>query len=358
MATDVPTRHRAPSAIRRAHPVGTTQPATVAGQHGLSQFLPALALVGVAVVWGVTFSVVDHAVIDGSVGQLPPADLVAWRFTLGTAILLVIRVINARRRRTVAGRRDRAGRMPAVLRRQAVLLGGFLGAGFLLQTWAMTYTDAMMSAFLTGLLVVIAPVAGWVMFRDRPAAVTWIAVAVATGGLAVLSLRGAGFGPGEMLTLLAAAMWAIHLVLLARWARPGWAIELATIQTATVAAMALVVIAVGSAVDGRSLLPGLPVGASGWLSVGFLAVLATAGAMLLLSWAQTRMSATRAAVILTLEPAIAAVTAACLGSEFGIRTLVGGSLLLVAMYLIELGGRTEWLSQGRRWRPRSRRRPG
>ena len=63
MATDVPTRHRAPSAIRRAHPVGTTQPATVAGQHGLSQFLPALALVGVAVVWGVTFSVVDLAVI-------------------------------------------------------------------------------------------------------------------------------------------------------------------------------------------------------------------------------------------------------------------------------------------------------
>lgn len=338
MATDVPTRHRA--------------------HQGLSQYLPALALVGVAVVWGVTFSVVDHAVIDGAVGRLPPADLVAWRFILGTALLLLIRSVTTRRIRSVNAGRRQTSTVPAALRRQGMVLGGFLGAGFLLQTWAMTYTDAMMSAFLTGLLVVIAPVAGWVLFRDRPASGTWVAVAVATGGLAILSLRGAGFGPGEVLTLLAAALWAVHLVLLARWAKPGWVIELATIQTATVAGMALIVVAVGAAIDGRPPVPALPVGAAGWLSVTFLAVLATAGAMLLLSWAQSRMSATRAAVILTLEPAIAAVTAAFLGSELGIRTIIGGALLLVAMYLIELGGRTEWLSPGRRSRPRYRRRPG
>jgi len=187
--------------------------------------------------------------------------------------------------------------------------------------------------------VVIAPVAGWLMFRDRLRPLTWIAVTVATAGLAVLSLRGAGFGAGELITLLAAAMWAIHLVLLARWARPEFAMELASVQTATVTGLALCTIAVDAVVSGRSSLPTPPADGPAWLSMGFLAVLATAGAMVLLSWAQSRMSATRAAVILTLEPAVAGVTAACLGSEFGLRTVGGGLLLLAAMYLVELGGR-------------------
>ena len=95
------------------------------------------------------------------------------------------------------------------------------------------------------------------------------------------------------------------------------------------------------------------------------ALLATAGAMVLLSWGQARMSATRAAVILTLEPAIAALTAAALGGEslggdslggeFGLRTVVGGLLLLGAMFLVELGGRRDRRTGGRR---RTARPPG
>jgi drug/metabolite transporter (DMT)-like permease len=274
-------------------------------------------------VWGVTFSVVDSAVPGTAGGAMPPADLVAWRFGLGACALLILR-----RRR-----------LPSALRRRGVVLGAALGSGFLLQTWAMTYTDATMSAFLTGMLVVIAPAAGWLLFRDRPLPMTWPAVAVAAVGLATLSLRGAGFGAGELLTLAAAGCWAVHLVLLARWAEPQFAIELAGVQTGTVCVLALVVVAIGGVVGGSSPIPELPADGATWLSVLFLALLATAGAMVLLSWGQARMSATRAAVILTLEPAIAAVTAAALGGEFGPRTVVGGLLLLGAMFLVELGGR-------------------
>ena len=217
------------------------------------------------------------------------------------------------------------------------MLGGALGSGFLLQTWAMTYTDATMSAFLTGMLVVIAPAAGWLLFRDRPLPMTLPAVGVAAAGLAALSLRGAGFGPGEFLTLAAACCWAVHLVLLARWAEPEFAIELAGVQTATVCALALIAVAVGGAVNGTSPMPELPADGATWLSVLFLSLIATAGAMVLLSWGQARMSATRAAVILTLEPAIAALTAAALGGEFGLRIVIGGLLLLGAMFLVELG---------------------
>ena len=194
----------------------------------------------------------------------------------------------------------------------------------------------VVAGLLDAMLVVFAPVAGWLAFRDRLPATGWIAVGIATAGLALLSLRGNGFGPGELLTLLAAAVWALHLVLLSRWAEPEHAIGLAAVQSATVAGMALVAAAVGAAVAGRAPLPTLPVGGAGWLGVLFLAVLATAAAMVLLSWAQSRMSATRAAIILTLEPAVAGVTAACLGTELGPKTLVGGALLVTAMVVVEL----------------------
>ncbi len=258
---------------------------------------------------------------------MPPADLVAWRFGLGAGALLIFR------------RRGR--RLTSALRRRGVVLGGALGSGFLLQTWAITYTDATMSAFLTGMLVVIAPAAGWLLFRDRPLPMTLPAVGVAAAGLAALSLRGAGFGPGEFLTLAAACCWAVHLVLLARWAEPEFAIELAGVQTATVCALALIAVAVGGAVNGTSPMPELPADGATWLSVLFLSLIATAGAMVLLSWGQARMSATRAAVILTLEPAIAALTAAALGGEFGLRIVIGGLLLLGAMFLVEWGGRRD-----------------
>ncbi|MGS0688531.1 DMT family transporter [Nakamurella sp. GG22] len=299
---------------------------------GLARFpLPTVALIAVAVTWGVSFSVVD-----GAADALPAADLVAWRFGLATLVL------------TLAGRA--AVPLPSEMRRRSIVLGALLGAGFLLQAWAMTYTDALMSGFLIGTLVVLAPLFNWALFAERPSGSTWVAVAVASAGLGLLSLRGAGFGVGELLTVLAAATWALHLVLLSRWARAEHALALARAQTGTVAAMALISVAVGGAVTGTGMLPRLPVDGTTWAAVAFLAVLATAAAMVALSWAQSRLSAARVAVVLTIEPAAGALTAAALGSEWTVRTLAGGALLIAAMLIVELGARGRWTRRTHRLR--------
>jgi len=283
--------------------------------------IPALVVAVVAIVWGITFTVVD-----GAADLLPPADLVAWRFGLGTLALLLV------------GKRV-ALPVPQALRLRALALGALLGIGFLLQAWAMTYTNALMSGFLTGLLVVIAPVAGWLIFRDRVSWAGWAAVALACLGLALLGWRETSFGPGEILTLLAAATWGLHLVLLSRWARPEHAFGLARLQLATVTGLALVAVAVKAILAGGMPLPVPPPTGAAWASVLFLALVASAAAMVALSWAQSRMSATRAAVILTMEPAAAGVTAAVMGATLELRILLGGSLLIVAMLVVEIGSR-------------------
>jgi drug/metabolite transporter (DMT)-like permease len=273
----------------------------------------------VAAIWGVTFTVADDAVT-----LLPPADLVAWRFGLGAAVLTLL----ARNRPP----------LPADLSRRGLVLGGLLGAGFLLQTWGLTYTDAMSSGFLTSLLVVIAPLAGWLMFGQRLNRSTWVGVGLAACGVLALSLHEARLGPGEVITLAAAALWGVHVVLLSRWSVAGHTLQLARCQTVTVAGMALVAVVVGALVTGASPLPELPPSGRAWVSVLFLAVLATAAAMALLSWSQSRVDAARAAVILTLEPAVSGLTATLAGSELTGRVLVGAGLLLSAIYIVELGG--------------------
>ena len=92
--------------------------------------------------------------------------------------------------------------------------------------------------------------------------------------------------------------------------------------------------------------------------VAFLALLGTAAAMVLLSWAQSRTSATRAAIILTLEPAVAGVTAAVTGSEFGARTVAGGVLLVTAMVIVELVARRSPRRHASGRSVSGRRRPG
>jgi drug/metabolite transporter (DMT)-like permease len=64
---------------------------------------------------------------------------------------------------------------------------------------------------------------------------------------------------------------------------------------------------------------------------------ASIAALWVQTWAQAHMPATRAAIVMTLEPVFAAFFAVSLGSESPTwRMLVGGALVLVAMYAVEL----------------------
>ena len=62
--------------------------------------------------------------------------------------------------------------------------------------------------------------------------------------------------------------------------------------------------------------------------------------MLLQTWAQAHLDATRAAVIMAMEPVWAAGFAVGLGGEsLSVRMIIGGLAILSAMYLVELAPR-------------------
>ena len=218
--------------------------------------------------------------------------------------------------------------------RRGAILGALYSAGQLAQTTGLQYTDASISGFVTGMYVVFTPLLVAVLFRRRIGVRVWLAVALATGGLGFLSIQGGegafGFGLGEALTLLGAFFYAVHIVFLGRWAPQSSPLNLALIQ----------IVAVG-AILGVSALPGgvtLPSTGGAWASFLYMALVAGLGVMVLQTWAQSRLDATTAAVIMTTEPVFAAGFAIAFGGEsLTGRLLVGGALVLSAMFLVETG---------------------
>ncbi len=278
------------------------------------QLAAIMALGAVAAVYGATFLVVKDAV-----ARMPVFDFLAWRFGIATALLIAVR---PRAMRGLGGRGLRYG----------IMLGVVLGAAYATQAIGLQRTPAAVSGFITGLFVVFTPVLSWLLLRRRLAPVAWIAVLLAGGGLALITLGGFAVGAGELVTLACAVLFALHIVGLGEWSpgRGPWA--LTVVQLGVVAA----VCAAGAlAFGGLS----IPRSGSDWFAILLTAVLASAVAYTIQTWAQTRLSATQAAVILTMEPVFAAVFAVALGGEtLGLAAIAGGVLVVAAMYLIQIRG--------------------
>jgi drug/metabolite transporter (DMT)-like permease len=213
-----------------------------------------------------------------------------------------------------------------------------------LQTFGLRYTSAAISGFLTGLQVVFTPLLAWFLFRHRPAARALVATMLAIGGLAVMSLHGMTLGLGELLTVGAALLFAGQIVGLGFWSSAQDAYGLATVQLLTVAACCWL----ATLPEG----PRAPARISEWVAIVVTAVVATAIAFVIQSWAQSQLSTTGAAVVLTMEPVFAALVAWSVGEKLGWSVLIGGGLVVVAMLVVEVAG-GKWLT----WPPRRGPRP-
>ena len=276
--------------------------------------LATLGLMSVTAIWGSTFFLIKDLI-----GRLPAADFLAVRFAIAAAAMLLLFFRPLLR---LTGREWWQG----------LLLGAVYGVGQLLQTNGLEHTDASISGFATGMYVVFTPLLGTVLLRQRLPSITWVAVLLSAGGLAVLALRGLSLGYGVWITLASAALYGLHIVGLGQWSRPGSAFALSTVQMLAISAICLL----ATLPHGSRLPPDL----NAWIAVVYMALAAGAGAMLMQTWAQAHLSAARAAIVMTLEPVFAAGFAVAFGGEaFTWRMLMGGVLILAAMYLVELAPR-------------------
>lgn len=283
----------------------------MSSQHALKVRLAPWALLSVSAAWGMAFVVMKDPIAKQSVNSF-----LFTRFLVAVIAMLALQPSVMQK-------------LSAELLRKGFIAGLFLGAGYILQTLGLARAGAAITGFITGLYVVATPVIAAVILKVRISRFTWGCVALATAGLALLSLKGWSIGYGEFLVFLCAIAFAAHIITLGQWSNGLDVYAMTIVQLATCALMT----GLASFAQGYQ----APVNLSGWLVVFYTAIVCTAVAFIVQTWSQAHMSATKVAVILTMEVVFAAIFAVIFGGEsLTLKSLFGGVMVLTAMFLIVL----------------------
>ena len=301
--------------------MSTSPPAAAAPSPSSERWRADGVMLLVTVLWGFTFVTVKDALAHAD-----PFSFLTLRFCIGGLTLSVLA-----RRRMFARQTLRRG----------ALLGTLLFFGFALQTWGLVSTPPSRSAFITGLYVVLVPMLGWALFRRVPHFTLWAGVAMALGGLYLLSGADLGLGLtlGDGLTLAGALAYALHILFTERLAPKGDVVPLVAVQLWTVALLSALCLPLGEVH-----VEWAPAFVGGAL---FCGLVPSALALSMQAWAQARTTAVRIALFCCLEPVFAGLYSVALGHErLGPRDWLGGGLIVLGVVVTEVSGQL-WA----RWRP-------
>jgi drug/metabolite transporter (DMT)-like permease len=270
-----------------------------------------LALVAVTAVWGVTFVQVKDAV-----ELYPLFAFLALRFAIASCTLAVP---GARRLRSLGGRGIRA----------AIAAGAMIASGYALQTAGLERSSVSSTGFITGTSVVLTPLLALLFFRLHVTRAAWFGVVLATVGLAMLAgIHGGSFG-GNALVLGGAAMYALQIVVMERFAPRYDAIAFTLVEMlAAFAGLLVIAVARGEL--------SVPHGWTVWGALLVTGVFASALAFLVQTWAQRRASATQTALAFSLEPVWAAFFGVTLaGDRLGVLGWTGCAVIMAGIVVAE-----------------------
>ncbi|TMK54433.1 MAG: DMT family transporter [Actinobacteria bacterium] len=280
-------------------------------RNSLERYRWELALIGVAVIWGATFTVVKDAV-----ARMPPFLFIGIRFALATGVLAIIGAFRGLTKREL---------------QLGAITGFALFAGYAFQTVGLQYTTASNAGFITGMFVVFTPVIGTIVFRRLPSNAAGLGVVLATGGLVLLAMpSGFHLRKGDALEVMTAITFAVHILLIARLGKDIPALRFTAVQIATAALLALAWTAVGEHNLGHP-------DAGTWFGIVLTGILATALAFLVQTRAQKEIPPTRTAVILTAEPVFAGIFGYLVADDrLGARGYAGAVLIVAGILVAEL----------------------
>ena len=280
-----------------------------------AQWRADLALALVAMVWGGTFVVVKDALTDVS-----PVLFLGLRFSAATIALGVLYVLNPPARGIHPGWTG------------GIITGTLLYVGYLLQTLGLRLTTPAKSGFITGLYIVLVPLASSIVYKKAPQLSELLGIAIAATGLGLLTLTGWALeiGTGDLLTLGCAVVFTFHIMVLGYYSQRMAFEWLTLLQIGTCAAIGLVSFWWVET-------PVLHWNRQVIVAIAVTSLLATALAFTVQTWAQRYTTPTRTALIFALEPVFAWLTSFVLTNEvLSRRATIGALMILAGILLVEL----------------------
>ena len=269
-------------------------------------------LFAAALIWGTSFFIMKNTVDD-----VPVFFLLAFRFSVAAGVLALVFL-----------RRWKEASSGLFLR--GCVMGALLFAAYVSQTFGLVETSASNNAFLTAAYCVMVPFLAWLFYRRRPDLFHIIGAVLLVAGIGLLSLRdGFSMGRGDLLTLLGALFYGLHIISGARFAQKFDVLLLTVVQFGMAAVLSWVFYFITGSRPG-------PLSGGTLAALLYLAVLCTTVALLFQNIGQKYCPPTAAAVLLSLESVFGALFAILVGQDsLTLRAAAGFVLIFLAVLSAE-----------------------
>ena len=269
--------------------------------------------------WGCGFYFGKIALAEMSVGAM-----VFYRFAFACVVLLPVLITHK----------------PRFSRREwrLLLIASFLGVPlqFLLQFYGLSLTTVSHASLMVGTMPVILAVGAALFMHERLDLIGWSALAVSTGGAALIALGPHAHGSGSptltgdllvVISLLIALFWLLFNKQLVA-THPAVSVTAYGLFTGTL--MLAIVVPIG-----WGLPPVAHISFRAWGALAASGILCTAATTLLWNWGMTQVPASQAGVLLNMEPLMGSLLGVfLLGERLGPTAWVGGALILTAAIIL------------------------
>lgn len=202
------------------------------------------------------------------------------------------------------------------------------------QTLGLEQTTPSKNAFLTATNVVMVPFLYWILARKQPGVKAFISAVICFAGICILSVdfsQGMVFGAGDLLSLLCALLFALHIAVVGYFVDKMDGIKLAFGQLAGAAIFSTIAFLILDR-DFSVIRPTI-----GVASVVYLGVFSTGVCFFLQTISQEHVSSTKASLILSLESVFGTMFSILLGYEvLKINMVLGGLMILASIIFVEV----------------------
>lgn len=274
--------------------------------------LPKLALFAAAFIWGSSFFIMKN-----TVDIFPPNILLGFRFTIACILLAVIFY-----------KRLKEINLNYLWKSGIIGLCLFLAYNF--QTIGLAHTTPGKNAFLTAIYCVIVPFLFWIVDKSRPDVFNYLAALLCLAGIGMVSLNGEfSIGFGDSFTMIGGFFYAAHMVAVAKLAKGKDPIIITILQFGYSAVFSWIAGLTFEAMPAHLKF-------ENFTGLIYLAVFATAIALLFQNIGQKHTHPAAAAIILSLESVFGVLFSVIFyGEQVTLRLAIGFLLIFVAVVTSE-----------------------
>lgn len=276
-----------------------------------------LSLIGVTALWGASFPLMSMALKD-----IPTFSFIAIRYTLSALILAVVFYKNFKN-------------ISKLTLKSGFIIGAVLFSGVAFQVAGLIYTTPSKSGFITGLNVIFVPIIIAMLYKKLPDSKTIVGIILSVLGLGIMSINADfSINKGDFLTFIGAILFAVQVLVVDKYTKDVDILVLTCVEVLVVGLMGAVPAAI---VEKFSFTWSLPVVGA----ILFTAIFSTCIAHSLQNKVQSYIDPTHAAIIYLAEPVFGAIFSMFFGDKMGMRTVLGGIVIVLGMLVMNIKKKAE-----------------